>query len=236
MRKPFSSSLSSVINLSLSGPQSKVLEFALYLASKGFLFKNCLISLVMLIIAANGDENSFSCWKSPSSSDYVVSVGAVSGATDMAMHESNYGDCVDILAPGEDIPAPYIGPSNNDFRPLSGTSAATAVTTGIVTRLIGVIERNVTIKDALQITYKDTMISQFLKTTLTSSKYTIFNQTDTVHLNLYLACDFSVLHAMEDIFAQELKLGRKKNIHALNRARKALLDIHSKQKAAMFEE
>lgn len=190
----------------------------------------------MLIVVANGDENAFSCWKSPSSSEFVVSVGAISGDTDTIMHESNYGTCVDILAPGENIPAPYIGASNDNYMPLTGTSAASAVATGIVTRLIGVLERNETIKEALHLSHKDTTISNFMRNILTSSKYTFYNQTNTVHLNQYLACDFSMLKSLEDIFTRELKLEpRKKNIHALNRAKRSLLELQSKQKAAMFE-
>jgi hypothetical protein len=191
----------------------------------------------MLVVASNGDENAFSCWKSPSSSEFIVSVGGISSDTDTQLHESNYGDCVDILAPGDNIPAPFIGNSNHEMKPLSGTSAAAAVVTGIATRLMGIIHRNETIADALVATHKEQLISQFFKTILTSSKYSYASQMDTVHLNLYVSCDFTMMESFEDIFAKELKLGpKKKVIPALNRARKALLELQNKKKAAMFEE
>ena len=191
----------------------------------------------MLVVGANGDEDAFSCWKSPASSDYILSVGGVIKDTDTALPGSNYGDCVDILAPGENIPAPYIGPSNQESKPLTGTSASAAIVTGIATHLIGLIETNSTIKDSLYSTYKDTTISQFLKDIMTSTKYTIVNQTDTAHLNLFISCDFSFLESIDNIFAKELKLvPKKKTIAALNRAKKTLLDIQNKQKSKMFEQ
>lgn len=190
----------------------------------------------MLVVGANGDDDAFSCWKSPASSDYVLSVGGVMRDTDTALPGSNYGDCADILAPGENIPAPYIGSSNIESKSLTGTSASAAVVTGIATHLIGLIESNSTIKDFLYLTYKDSTVSQFLKDIMTSTKYTIVNQTDTAHLNLYISCDFSILPTMDSIFAKELKLvPKKRTIPALNRAKKTLLDIQSKQKAAMFD-
>lgn len=193
-------------------------------------------SLVMLVIASNGDENAFSCWKSPSSSDFIVSVGGISSDTDTQLHESNYGDCVDILAPGENIPAPYIGISNHEMKTLSGTSAAAAVVTGIATRLMGIIHHNETIAEALMTAHTDNTVSQFIKTILTSSKYSLSSQMNTVHLNLFLACDFTTTESIDEIFVKELKLGpRKKSIPALNRAKKTFLELQNKKKAAMFE-
>jgi hypothetical protein len=247
MRQFGSNATSSIINLSLSGPQSQILEFALYLTSKGSSlphltshspppFPSLHLVLVMLVIASNGDENAFSCWKSPSSSDFIVSVGGISSDTDTQLHESNYGDCVDILAPGENIPAPFIGRTNSEMKLLSGTSAAAAIVTGITTRLMGIIHQNETIAEALMATHKDNTVSQFFKTILTSSKYSFNSQMDTVHLNLFLSCDFTILSSIDEIFAKELKLGpRKKSIPALNRARRTLLELQNKKKAAMFE-
>jgi subtilisin family serine protease len=189
----------------------------------------------MLVVASNGDENAFSCWKSPSSSESVLSVGGVSLATDTQLLESNYGDCVDILAPGENIFAPYLGNTNRESKSLSGTSAAAAIVTGIATRLIGFIERNDTIKDSLMAAHHQTTISQFLRAALSSSRYTATNQTDTVHPNSYLLCDIAVFDSMDEIYSKELKLTTKKKvIPALTRARKAFLELQNQQKAAMF--
>jgi hypothetical protein len=220
------------------------MEFALYLVSQGPSTPRCLspshtlppLYTVMLVVTANGDENAFSCWKSPSSSEYVLSVGGVTSATDTQLLESNYGDCVDLLAPGENIPAPFIGNTNQELKSLSGTSAASAIVTGVATRLIGLIERNETIKDSVTATYHDTAISQFLKTILSSSKYTATQQTDTVHMNSYLLCDVAALETIHEIFIKELKLmPKKKVIPGLARARKAFLELQNKQKAAMFD-
>lgn len=195
-----------------------------------------LLILGMLVVGSSGDENAFSCWKSPSSSEFVLSAGGIMKDSDISLPGSNYGDCVDILAPGEDIPAPYIGASNIESKPLTGTSASAAIVTGIATRLIGFIETNSTIKDSLYLAYQDADVSQFLKEIITSTKYTILNQTDTAHLNLYISCDFSIMETMDYIYTKELKLvPKKKVIPALNRAKKNILELQNKQKAAMFD-
>jgi hypothetical protein len=51
MRKYGSNATTSIINLSLSGPQSQILEFALYLTSKGWclLLSRLLLSRLFLI-------------------------------------------------------------------------------------------------------------------------------------------------------------------------------------------
>lgn len=98
-----------VINLSLGGAYSRVLEFALkYAASKN-----------VVIAAASGNEgqNELSY---PASSKYVISVGA-SNRMDMTADFSNYGKGLDLTAPGSDIPSLV---PNGNVTYMSGTSMA----------------------------------------------------------------------------------------------------------------
>ncbi|MCZ4247279.1 peptidase S8 [Bacillus amyloliquefaciens] len=98
-----------VINLSLGGAYSRVLEYALkYAASKN-----------VVIAAASGNEaqNELSY---PASSKYVISVGA-SNRMDMTSDFSNYGKGLDLTAPGSDIPSLV---PNGNVTYMSGTSMA----------------------------------------------------------------------------------------------------------------
>ncbi|MCY8498853.1 S8 family serine peptidase [Bacillus atrophaeus] len=99
-----------VINLSLGGGYSRVLEFALkYAASKN-----------VTIAAASGNDGE-SELSYPASSKYVMSVGA-SNRMDMTADFSNYGKGLDITAPGSDIPSLV---PNGNVTYMSGTSMAT---------------------------------------------------------------------------------------------------------------
>jgi subtilisin family serine protease len=69
------------------------------------------------------------CGRSPASTPTATTVGA----TDINDHEasfSNYGTCVDILAPGVNITSAWIG-SNSATNTISGTSMATPHVTGV---------------------------------------------------------------------------------------------------------
>ena len=82
-----------------------------------------------------GDMDSFSCLHSPMDSPYAVAVGALD-STGQFLHGSNFGDCVDLYAPGEEVPAPWIGPSDTETSTLTGTSASAAIVTGLAARLM----------------------------------------------------------------------------------------------------
>nr|MDH3164261.1 S8 family serine peptidase [Bacillus licheniformis] len=98
-----------VINLSLGGPYSRVMEYALkYAASKN-----------VTIVAATGNDG-VSEISYPASSKYTLSVGATNNL-DLVSDYSNYGKGLDMVAPGTDIPS--LVPDGN-VTYMSGTSMA----------------------------------------------------------------------------------------------------------------
>ena len=94
------------------------------------------------VVIAAGDHSGNACHYSPTTSR-AIQVGALqdagiySGANDKTA-TSNYGECIDIWAPGEEI----VGATNTgeyDTTTMSGTSVAAAFTTGVITMMLGQI-------------------------------------------------------------------------------------------------
>jgi len=98
-----------VINLSLGGDYSRVLEYMLQYANKHN----------VTVIAASGNESS-SMLSYPASSQYVTSVGATNDL-DLVSDYSNYGEGLDLVAPGTNIPSLV---PNGNVTYYSGTSMA----------------------------------------------------------------------------------------------------------------
>ncbi|GIN86311.1 cell wall-associated protease [Heyndrickxia sporothermodurans] len=99
-----------VINLSLGGQYSRVLEYVLkYAASKN-----------VVVVAASGNDGQFGL-SYPASSQYVISVGATN-ALDLVSDYSNYGVGLDLVAPGTKIPSLV---QDGNVTLMSGTSMAT---------------------------------------------------------------------------------------------------------------
>jgi hypothetical protein len=93
----------------------------------------------MLLVGPAGDNDSFSCGYTPANSPFVLITAATLRDLDLERQESNFGDCIDINAPGDMIPSPWIGPSNTEESHLSGSSASTAVITGVLGVVITVL-------------------------------------------------------------------------------------------------
>ncbi|MEE1927636.1 S8 family peptidase [Streptomyces sp. TRM 70351] len=99
-----------VLNASLGGSRSEVLNFAASAVARSG----------VLPVAAAGNESSDACGVSPASAERAMTVAA-STRTDTEADFSNYGECVDLYAPGKDITSARLG---GGFVTLSGTSMA----------------------------------------------------------------------------------------------------------------
>jgi subtilisin family serine protease len=109
-----------VANMSLGGSTSLALDEAV---------RNSIASGVTYAIAA-GNAADDACQVSPARVTEALTVGA-SDSTDTRAFFSNIGPCLDLFAPGVDIPSAFNG-SNTQTATLSGTSMATPHTTGAV--------------------------------------------------------------------------------------------------------
>jgi aqualysin 1 len=113
-RETEDSGRTSVANLSLGGGRSLALNRAVAAATaKG---------VVMVVAAGNADANA--CTSSPASAGSAITVGSTMRfPLDTRSSFSNWGNCVDIFAPGSDIKAAW---NTNNFatNTISGTSMA----------------------------------------------------------------------------------------------------------------
>ena len=98
-----------VINLSLGGPYSRTIEYALKYANEHG----------VTIVAATGNDG-FEEVSYPASSKYAIAVGATN-RLDLVSDFSNYGRGIDLVAPGTDIPS--LMPDGN-VTYMTGTSMA----------------------------------------------------------------------------------------------------------------
>jgi serine protease len=83
----------------------------------------------IVTVVAAGNDNADACNYSPASTPSAITVGAVSSSTGKSSY-SNFGSCVDIFAPGDNIPSAWIG-SNTAVMLFSGTSQATPHVAGV---------------------------------------------------------------------------------------------------------
>jgi subtilisin family serine protease len=112
-----------VVNMSLGGPASSTLDEAV----------ENLISRGITVVAAAGNDNVDACNHSPARTPAAITVGATTNVDARASY-SNFGSCLDIFAPGTDIPSTWLGV--NYYAILSGTSMAAPHVAGIIVRFL----------------------------------------------------------------------------------------------------
>lgn len=106
-----------IINISITGPKSSTINLMMHLLWKrGW-----------KIVVAAGNNAQDACTMSPASSPYVVTVGAFNVENKFSSF-SNYGPCLNVLAPGEGVLSAY---PNNLLAYMSGTSMAAPLVAGV---------------------------------------------------------------------------------------------------------
>ena len=102
----------SIVNLSLASRRSKAVDAAVAaLAAKD-----------IVVVAAAGNHRKDACRRSPARAPAAITVGAAT-RSDVEWGPGNYGECVDILAPGVDIRSTQMNAASSGAI-LTGTSMA----------------------------------------------------------------------------------------------------------------
>lgn len=110
----------SVVNMSLGTPKNTMLNKAV----------QQLLGMNVPVIAAAGNSDSPACRVSPASAEGALVIGAFDDRTDTVASFSNWGQCVDVFAPGVNI----LSVAHNGDTPVlySGTSVAAPIAAGLV--------------------------------------------------------------------------------------------------------
>ncbi|KAI1264278.1 subtilisin-like protease [Xylariaceae sp. FL1019] len=115
----------SVVNMSLGGPGADQFTNDAIAAA---------VSAGMTVVVAAGNNNTIACDWSPASSEYAIVVGAIDDH-DVRAEYSNYGDCIDIFAPGSNVLSSSHD-SDQSYASLSGTSMSSPHVAGLCAYLI----------------------------------------------------------------------------------------------------
>jgi len=92
-----------------------------------------LVEAGITVVVAAGNDNQDSCNYSPSSTPSAITVAATQ-TSDKRATFSNYGSCVDIIAPGTSVKSAYIGGTTKTAS-MSGTSMASPHVCGLASIL-----------------------------------------------------------------------------------------------------
>ncbi|CAH6723080.1 subtilase-type proteinase Rrt12p [[Candida] jaroonii] len=113
-----------VANLSLGSSANSILNMAIDSA----------VDDGLIVVAAAGNAGKNACAYSPASAEKAITVGSIDDRTDNLAFFSNYGPCVEILAPGVNIAS--VNFNETSVKYLSGTSMSSPIVTGIVANLL----------------------------------------------------------------------------------------------------
>ena len=114
----------SVVNMSLGSPGSTTVDAAV----------NTLIERKVVVVVAAGNSTKDACIYSPARVPLAITVAASDSADNFASY-SNYGTCIDIIAPGSNIKSDWIKGSTAT-KTISGTSMASPHVAGAVARYL----------------------------------------------------------------------------------------------------
>jgi len=109
-----------VANMSLGGGADRAMDDAV---------RRSVAAGVTYVLAA-GNDNANACGSSPAREPTAITVGATTNSDSRASF-SNFGECVDIFAPGHQITAGW-HTSDTDTKTISGTSMASPHVAGVV--------------------------------------------------------------------------------------------------------
>lgn len=126
----------SVMNMSLGGSKSNAVNSAI----------NALRAAGVVPVVAAGNENVDAANDSPASASGAITVGAIDQTTDRKASFSNFGQFVDVFAPGVNVKSVGIS-STTDTAVLSGTSMASPHVAGLAAYLMAF--ENITDIDAV---------------------------------------------------------------------------------------
>ncbi|KAI9276142.1 peptidase S8/S53 domain-containing protein [Sporodiniella umbellata] len=115
----------SLINLSLSGPRSRLVDDAL---------DAVVLKHNIPIFASAGNAGTDACFFTPSSNPNVFSVGATD-REDRVPQYSNIGECVSVYAPGSAIVSAYVG-GGDSSKSMDGTSMASPHVSGTAANML----------------------------------------------------------------------------------------------------
>ena len=101
---------------------------------------NQLLNRGLPVVVAAGNDAIDSCRVSPAHVSRALTVGATT-QDDTLTSFSNFGTCIDVLAPGQAILGAGIG-SSNTLSAFSGTSQAAPFVTGVVARYLSAVDND----------------------------------------------------------------------------------------------
>lgn len=109
-----------IINMSLGGPYQQIYNDII----------NDMMLHNIVVVVAGGNSNDNACYYTPAAAYLAVTVGATN-VKDKRAWFSNFGNCINIYAPGQKIYSAY----GESYKYLSGTSMATPFVTGLISHL-----------------------------------------------------------------------------------------------------